>query len=38
MNRFRVRRRFDRRFFTRTASRTKDVNLGIVNYRGGIRL
>lgn len=38
MNRFRVRRRSDRRFFARTASRTKDVNLGVVNYRGGIRL
>ena len=29
--------RGDHKFFKRTASRSKDVNLGYVNYRGGIR-
>lgn len=27
----------DHKFFTRTASKTKDVNLGVKIFRGGIR-
>ena len=28
----------DRKVFKRTAVSTKKINLGVVNYRGGIRL
>lgn len=30
--------RGDKKFFRRTASKSKDINLGVKIYRGGIRL
>lgn len=37
-NRRKTRRGKDKKVFVRTAKRTKQVNLGVLNYRGGIRL
>lgn len=30
--------RKDKKIFTRTASKVKSINLGVKNFRGGIRL
>lgn len=38
MKRMRVRRRIDRRVFSKTASKSKKINIAPVVYRGGIRL
>lgn len=38
MARRRMRRRTDRKVFTRTAVRSKKINLNPTIYRGGIRL
>uniref|UniRef100_A0AAU8AWW7 Uncharacterized protein n=1 Tax=Dulem virus 172 TaxID=3145649 RepID=A0AAU8AWW7_9VIRU len=38
MNRMRVRRRKDKRVFSRTAAKTKAINVRPGEWRGGIRL
>ena len=33
-----VNKKRDKKIFTKTASKTKSINLGVKNFRGGIRL